>query len=118
MTRRPPISTLTDTRFPHTTLFRSLTGIGVLPSVRRRRLEVRDGRRNERAGPGVAGAGMALRGGAQAGRPLRGEKAGEGLRPVRSEEHTSEIQSLMRISYAVFCLKHKQKQVKCTTRIK
>src|SRR3546814_9110896 len=40
---------------------------------------------------------------------LRGRTAGRGIGPGRSEEHTSELQSLMRISYAVFCLKKKTK---------
>src|SRR3546814_6411509 len=57
--------------------------------------------------------------GPQGGKPLakalrkhlgvkKGRKASVGIVEVRSEEHTSELQSLMRISYAVFCLKHKQ----------
>src|SRR3546814_1581163 len=95
MIRRPPRSTRTDTLFPYTTLFRSPGG------VRRRRVE-----------PG----GFDLRGPAlRAGRGrkprlrLRGE-ADDAAPPGRSEEHTSELQSLMRISYAVFCLKKKQKK--------
>src|SRR3546814_7950341 len=76
--RRPPRSTLTDTLFPYTTLFRSRLG-------RQRRLRVRI-ERVEVDNPHVA---------------LRA------LQPGRSDEHTSELQSLMRISYAVFCLKKK-----------
>src|SRR3546814_8044268 len=84
MIRRPPRSTRTDTLFPYTTLFRS-------------RLRGNDGRRNE---------------------PLLQPPVMEPDHPVhlrrkplimggdeRSEEHTSALQSLMRISYAVFCLK-------------
>src|SRR3546814_6420420 len=79
MIRRPPRSTRTDTLFPYTTLFRSpLSG-----------------------GRG----GLALSGGGR-GRPSR-PAASEGD-ASRSEEHTSELQSLMRISYAVFCLKKKK----------
>src|SRR3546814_1370738 len=44
------------------------------------------------------------------GEPQRGEQIRHPLRTRRSEEHTSELQSLMRISYAVFCLKKKKKQ--------
>src|SRR3546814_6582811 len=99
MIRRPPRSTRTDTLFPYTTLFRSqahalahlqpAAGHPVLhgESLRRRRA---------RAVPEPAG-------GAAGGQLLLGAVA------ARSEEHTSELQSLMRISYAVFCLKKKQK---------
>src|SRR3546814_2697800 len=44
--------------------------------------------------------------------PVAGPRHGRGLRAARSEEHTSELQSLMRISYAVFCLKKKNKKNK------
>src|SRR3546814_2038331 len=101
MIRRPPRATRTDTLFPYTTLFRS--ALAQRPQLRAR----------EKAGPGLA-----LVGGKHflAALPFRAgilqnlcsqfckftfalpEKA-------RSEEHTSELQSLMRISYAVFCLK-------------
>src|SRR3546814_3406077 len=88
MIRRPPRSTRTDTLFPYTTLFRSLLGVllAVLERVERRPQEVlHDG--------GV----------------LVGELRVHRERTERrSEEHTSELQSLMRISYAVFCLKKKK----------
>src|SRR3546814_2645298 len=92
MIRRPPRSTRTDTLFPYTTLFRS---------------DRAGNRAGTGGGPVGAGAGRAGKGdgpvGAGAGR------AGKGGGPVgRSEEHTSELQSLMRISYAVFCLKKKK----------
>src|SRR3546814_8894871 len=85
MIRRPPRSTRTDTLFPYTTLFRSFQ-IGA-----------------ERAWPCPP--------------TLPGEcggfwvtaRSGRAFPPMRSEEHTSELQSLMRISYAVFCLKKKKR---------
>src|SRR3546814_3525663 len=81
MIRRPPRSTRTDTLFPYTTLFRSHhIGIGV-GLCRDGVLAVEEG--------------ADWQGGARQGARLR------------SEEHTSELQSLMRISYAVFCLKKK-----------
>src|SRR3546814_3333536 len=82
MIRRPPRSTRTDTLFPYTTLFRSQVFSGTseaeLGDVRDPTSDMQDHSR---------GAGN--------------------LREDRSEEHTSELQSLMRISYAVFCLKNK-----------
>src|SRR3546814_2621995 len=95
MIRRPPRSTRTDTLFPYTTLFRSADVADGL--------EIADAQSVEDVGD------LALKDGG-----LVGEgKAGNRLQPdaegleVRSEEHTSELQSLMRISYAVFCLKKK-----------
>src|SRR3546814_2107374 len=83
MIRRPPRSTRTDTLFPYTTLFRSPGGAA-------------DGRSLPR-----------LSGGPR--RALHLSRAGAARRLCdRSEEHTSELQSLMRISYAVFCLKKKK----------
>src|SRR3546814_17995470 len=91
MIRRPPRSTLTDTLFPYTTLFRSarLPGRGA------------PGRCGRRTGARATYHGAADHGAADNGaaRPRAG---------ARSEEHTSELQSLMRISYAVFCLKKKK----------
>src|SRR3546814_10107459 len=107
MIRRPPRSTLTDALFPYTTLFRSaasperrletirlLAGSGipvsvmvapVIPALTDHELEAILIRARD---AGATGAGYIL---------------------LRSEEHTSELQSLMRISYAVFCLKKKNK---------
>src|SRR3546814_3646468 len=106
MIRRPPRSTRTDTLFPYTTLFRA-GGVDVLVAERQDGL------------PDQASAGEARRWGAEGSlgdlAPWLGRLGldldhlcdqGEGAR-VRSEEHTSELQSLMRISYAVFCLKKK-----------
>src|SRR3546814_2327419 len=89
MIRLPPRSTRTDTLFPYTTLFRS----------RARRAEPLRRRTGAvRGGPGSARC-----------RPARAKAPGCPAAAVaRSEEHTSELQSLMRISYAVFCLKKKK----------
>src|SRR3546814_12641631 len=87
MIRRPPRSTRTDTLFPYTTLFRS-------PGCRGRP------RWSARSPP----PGRAPR------RRCRDRR--RRCLPGRSEEHTSELQSLMRISYAVFCLKKKKKSRK------
>src|SRR3546814_4138461 len=104
MIRRPPRSTRTDTLFPYTTLFRS--GAGPHPAHLRCRIDQagggRPGAHGCRAMPGTQGAG------AECGRRRRA-RAGCLRRRSRSEEHTSELQSLMRISYAVFCLKKKNK---------
>src|SRR3546814_16480583 len=97
MIRRPPRSTRTDTLFPYTTLFRSLFVASVLR------------RRTRRSAEGSAG--HALRPQQHRGRDQRHHpRSGQGFERIwdRSEEHTSELQSLMRISYAVFCLKKKK----------
>src|SRR3546814_8523009 len=92
MIRRPPRSTRTDTLFPYTTLFRSL------PARRSDRRRPRGTRRRAlRIGHRHLDFGQP--------QPRRALRAGR-----RSEEHTSELQSLMRISYAVFCLKKKKKK--------
>src|SRR3546814_18889346 len=96
--RRPPRSTRTDTLFPYTTLFRS-RGQGAADRRTSAALRVpASGRRG--------GGGEKYLGGDQG---PRGAENRMGRR--RSEEHTSELQSLMRISYAVFCLKKKSQKV-------
>src|SRR3546814_8971916 len=98
MIRRPPRSTRTDTLFPYTTLFRSQARCTVsIAHVYTRDLPDL-----------VAGADILV---SAAGAP--GLIRGSWIKP-RSEEHTSELQSLMRISYAVFCLKKKKKYNKKT----
>src|SRR3546814_3742950 len=87
MIRRPPRSTRTDTLFPYTTLFRSLD-------------EVAD---REAAGARVGDGACPVAAGVVDDKDLVGKPAS-----LRSEEHTSELQSLMRTSYAVFCLKKKK----------
>src|SRR3546814_3202256 len=87
MIRRPPRSTRTDTLFPYTTLFRSVDAKVIAPNLDKPNfIETTRVRNNPYMFANV------------------------GLEPAtRSEEHTSELQSLMRISYAVFCLKKKKK---------
>src|SRR3546814_5435164 len=125
MTRRPPRSTRTDTLFPYTTLFRSDC---LTPAVKK---DIRDVCHHT-VDLEDAFIDLAFEQG-----PVTGMTPKEikkyiryiadwrlsqlGLRPmfmVRSEEHTSELQSLMRISYAVFCLKKKIKPTNTTTSIK
>src|SRR3546814_9894307 len=99
MSLRPPRSTRTDTLFPYTTLFRSIGDVQRLAVGRGHPCPAEEGRFEQE-------------------RPVR-ETGNSGRRQrrrhdsvlqrlcFRSEEHTSELQSLMRISYAVFCLKKK-----------
>src|SRR3546814_1634680 len=109
MIRRPPRSTRTDTLFPYTTLFRSALGGRIAGPQRHRK---RSGRRHDRRLQGPARKLLLPRRKAAAG-PCRGALYRRA--DARSEEHTSELQSLMRISYAVFCLKKKQKTANTTT---
>src|SRR3546814_10001005 len=99
MIRRPPRSTRTDTLFPYTTLFRSLGSIGSFTPAN--------------ADPRLAAS--YAKAVSQSNHTFRFTPTScsmSGSRSVtvavRSEEHTSELQSLMRISYAVFCLKKKK----------
>src|SRR3546814_2277892 len=112
MIRRPPRSTRTDTLFPYTTLFRSagcragavVDGETVGHRRERRRMNIERPLQEQKAMTDAK------------------ERAFSDIVPIveprpkprniglRSEEHTSELQSLMRISYAVFCLKKKKKQ--------
>src|SRR3546814_7631442 len=114
MVRRPPRSTRTDTLFPYTTLFRSLCQVAERLRGDDEDAESDPARHHRRPDR------RALRGDGQpyhrCRRPDRARPAGSAehrhreIRPaiLRSEEHTSELQSLMRISYAVFCLKKKK----------
>src|SRR3546814_2103899 len=101
MIRRPPRSTRTDTLFPYTTLFRSRHG----PRAPGERGHHRGGRSRGGAGVEPRRDAADVPVGAQ---PLL-DRPVPCRSPDRSEEHTSELQSLMRISYAVFCLKKKNK---------
>src|SRR3546814_10051806 len=131
MIRLPPRSTRTDTRFPYTTLFRSKAGktgnkhpgldeigarVFILVAADAASIDLDPGlrRRECKHGPGILpgrarnlvrniapGHGIAIK--------ARGEHGANQRSDIfRSEEHTSELQSLMRISYAVFCLKKKK----------
>src|SRR3546814_3213806 len=106
MLRRPPRSTRTDTLFPYTTLFRSP------PDVRKGRDQDVGGAERRRGRTSPLGVHRKEIDHPAAGHPAdqpadhrQAEGHPEG---TRSEEHTSELQSLMRISYAVFCLKKKK----------
>src|SRR3546814_8114164 len=97
MIRRPPRSTRTDTRFPYTTLFRSDRNPALTATAWRVTV--------------IAGlVSIEVTGGYTEANLWHGAVGGRIFPSVRSEEHTSELQSLMRISYAVFCLKKKKKQ--------
>src|SRR3546814_2154118 len=104
MIRRPPRSTRTDTLFPYTTLFRSACAILVLPETT---IPLRTSWRFHRTETGSHSSfvGLIRRQIAIAWGWWSSRSTAEGR--VRSEEHTSELQSLMRISYAVFCFKKK-----------
>src|SRR3546814_9060814 len=106
MLRQPPVSTRPDTLFPYTTLFRSLRidsaehawPLGAAHRWQVARQAEQRLPRQPRESHGLDGVGI------EAVRRARFHRAAG-----RSEEHTSELQSLMRISYAVFCLKKKKK---------
>src|SRR3546814_5393263 len=100
MIRRPPRSTRTDTLFPYTTLFRS-------PENNYRTPETLGADRL--AAVIGAGSSQVLSQPIQAATSLSDTGSPRLVIAARSEEHTSELQSLMRISYAVFCLKKKKK---------
>src|SRR3546814_9628972 len=102
MRRRPPRSTRTDTLFPYTTLFRS----GGIDHVDLARLPAGIACRHRPQRLLHAGAGGQER--EAVGAVERAAECLGGDGADRSEEHTSELQSLMRISYAVFCLKKKK----------
>src|SRR3546814_2262543 len=114
MIRRPTRSTRTDTLFPYTPLFRSLLDL--------RHTKLRAPKKPRDRGDILRRRGLSRQQIEQS-REKRGEPAPHTARPVlqiipglpRSEEHTSELQSLMRISYAVFCLKKKKTNNKNTT---
>src|SRR3546814_8551651 len=104
MILRQPISTLTDTLFPYTTLFRSKLNLRIIETDiadalgidEHDELPIGHGQPQNEVGMEIA---------------RFEETDAAALAQVRSEEHTSELQSLMRISYAVFCLKNKNEPI-------
>src|SRR3546814_5478604 len=118
MIRRPPRSTRTDTLFPYTTLFRSRRRAAPPPPSDIARPAPRPFRSFQSlAWPSAILPLYVYRWRAPADGVRQARYRGPALRsaparrgPRRSEEHTSELQSLMRISYAVFCLKKKKKR--------
>src|SRR3546814_1067568 len=114
MIRRPPRSTRTDTLFPYTTLFRSEEPLGHRHRVTG---DVSDGAfLVDQVAPVVQGGGPVLRRRTLLVEPEECVQRVGQPRFARSEEHTSELQSLMRISYAVFCLKKKKTKKKKKSR--
>src|SRR3546814_8984987 len=105
MIRRPPRSTRTDTLFPYTTLFRSNFEC---------HRHVYDFVQSEQTSAIIWSRGLPY---LILDRILvtnTARRSFHSVRPFRSEEHTSELQSLMRISYAVFCLKKKKQYIQST----
>src|SRR3546814_10622735 len=112
MIRRPPRSTRTDTLFPYTTLFRSNNAVLM-------ETEMNDQETLVTLTADIVAAHVSNNSVAVSDLPLLIQTVhaalaglGESAAPERSEEHTSELQSLMRISYAVFCLKKKNQNTK------
>src|SRR3546814_7122542 len=102
MIRLPPRSTRTDTLFPHSTLFRSL--LASLPAAAQNAQNAQDTGAPDDGAQDDGGQDD----GAGDGRKTPGPDPDWIVTGQRSEEHTSELQSLMRISYAAFCLKQKK----------
>src|SRR3546814_7277927 len=123
MIRRPPRSTRTDTLFPYTTLCRSVAVEGEAMMTGKKRSDTNRKKPDDLdENPGIGQSkGLFSRAGSEDADLIEGENTIEGdvendagigggvAGKDRSEEHTSELQSLMRISYAVFCLKKKKK---------
>src|SRR3546814_4225184 len=130
MIRRPPRSTRTDTLFPYTTLFRSVLKlstatkrdrpmnrmVSAIVSLAQHLHAIRHTPQDYRpAACPHCGLGRLWRHGCYVRKADRRSPSVQSLHPIpipRSEEHTSELQSLMRISYAVFCLKKKNNKHK------
>src|SRR3546814_6543635 len=115
MIRRPPRSTRTDTLVPYTTLFRStrvdescLVAIGRAEDDPGSGDALVHGRLGNSEDPSDLFRGLTLDEQVETGALLFGQAQPACQVVIRSEEHTSELQSLMRISYAVFCLKKKK----------
>src|SRR3546814_9827913 len=118
MLRRPPRSTRTDTLFPYTTLFRS---VGICANSHKVIRHLLDGVRDAAQRSGMAVQCVQKPSEMEPNQPgLQFARTSadmfSALATNRSEEHTSELQSLMRISYAVFCLKKKKTIVQDNTK--
>src|SRR3546814_7945113 len=107
MIRQPPRSKRTDTLVPYTTLFRSRRASSSLGSQR-----PAEQRLNGVGDMGLSGDEARDGVGDRHVDPLRARRRGDDRGAERSEEHTSELQSLMRISYAVFCLKKQKNTIR------
>src|SRR3546814_1298013 len=109
MIRRPPRSTRTDTLFPYTTLFRSEDAKAAYEAAL---ADPAFANTSNLASQGHKNLGTSFERLGDEGQAVEHYREALRLNPHRSEEHTSELQSLMRISYAVFCLKKKTKNKK------
>src|SRR3546814_1382918 len=120
MIRRPPRSTRTDTLFPYTTLFRSNTKLAVLFLDLDRFKQINDTLGHAIGDQLLQSVAQRLKSGIRSTDTVSRQGGDEFVLILseagvkRSEEHTSELQSLMRISYAVFCLKKKNKNKNIT----
>src|SRR3546814_10871257 len=113
MIRRPPMSTRTDTLFPYTTRFRSLSAQGCAVLLTTHYLEEAEALADRVV---VLARGRVVAAGSMDEvRRYVVQRRIRCLSSLRSEEHTSELQSLMRISYAVFCLNKKSKHTTINT---
>src|SRR3546814_1838335 len=112
MIRRPPRSTRTDTLFPYTTLFRSFN---LFQRLQEACFLLHQRRSAEFAGAADLAEAQTVAFQSVGCEPVVTAAVAVGPTVVRSEEHTSELQSLMRISYAVFCLKKKNTQTELIT---
>src|SRR3546814_6317062 len=116
MVRRPPRSTRTDTLFPYTTLFRSSRArVPRAAQAESHGFAHRPRRRSAPAGNVAETREAPPPGPTRHSRSVPAPAAFRHRSSARSEEHTSELQSLMRISYAVFCLKKKNTILQHTT---
>src|SRR3546814_8832261 len=133
MIRRPPRSTPTDTRFPYTTLFRSTATPRKLEESKNASVEDQEITANNRRYFGepvyeytliqaqqdgyLAACEIVKRKASIDSATFTKEEILKAGVKDRSEEHTSELQSLMRISYAVFCLKNKKNKIKTINQV-
>src|SRR3546814_4305394 len=105
--RHTPVSKRTYTPFPYTTLFRTRAEELIVNAIGRDARERQGGNRVAQEGPRPADIVVAVCDRGVGDQPFVGDDPGPVVVAARSEEHTSELQSLMRSSYAVLCLKKK-----------